>query len=218
MAPDLQSQVLADGAIVQRTGISVSNPVHLPDGIVLERHNLFAAFQKAVDGEPVPAIKDIEGVERDITLEVKDGTGILTYGSNRVAFPQAGLLSKRRETRQQLVADILKKNTLTLHACDRLQTTIEKPDYSEGDFFDARAILIAAPEAFATGLREKASKKVGGTRNSFSSSSRISFRRKRHIGIILPPNELRLRILLSLSTKSLRESEQHALPTIRVPP
>ncbi len=161
MAPDLQSQVLADGAIVQRTGISVSNPVHLPDGIVLERHNLFAAFQKAVDGEPVPAIKDIEGVERDITLEVKDGTGILTYGSNRVAFPQAGLLSKRRETRQQLVADILKKNTLTLHACDRLQTTIEKPDYSEGDFFDARAILIAAPEAFATGLREKASKKVG---------------------------------------------------------
>jgi hypothetical protein len=52
----------------------------------------------------------------------------------------------------------LKNNSLTVHAREQLRSLISKPDYSYADFFAARKILGAAPEHFATTLREVANK------------------------------------------------------------
>ena len=37
LSKELQSDVLADGAIEEQIGIAVSTPINLPDGIVLDR-------------------------------------------------------------------------------------------------------------------------------------------------------------------------------------
>src|ERR1700722_19990083 len=89
MGQELQSDVLADRAIADQAGIAVSSPINLPEGIVLERKALFSAFQKAADGEPLPDILDIDGVKRDIKIDVQNGMAFATYGTHRVAFPQA---------------------------------------------------------------------------------------------------------------------------------
>jgi hypothetical protein len=72
LSKELQSDVLADGAIAEQAGIAVSTPIDLPEGIVLDRKNLFSAFQKAADGESIPDIVDIDGVKREIKIEVQN--------------------------------------------------------------------------------------------------------------------------------------------------
>ncbi|QOZ44770.1 hypothetical protein XH89_15770 [Bradyrhizobium sp. CCBAU 53340] len=155
----LQSDVLADGAVARESGIGISNPVHLPDGVSLDRNSLFDAFQKATDGEAIPSLKDTDGAERSLKLEIQNGNGVLSYGTNRIAFPQAALLSKKIDTRQALLTGALKGNTLTQHAAEQLNAIVSKPDYSQTDFFAARKILGGAPESFATGLHEVARNK-----------------------------------------------------------
>jgi hypothetical protein len=158
MGQELQSDVLADRAIADQAGIAVSSPINLPEGIVLERKTLFSAFQKAADGEPLPDILDIDGVKRDIKIHVQDGMAFATYGTHRVAFPQAALLSANLKRRQQILESILSNNTLTRLAREKLWPLVNKPDYSDADFFAARKILVGAPESFATVLREVANK------------------------------------------------------------
>jgi hypothetical protein len=158
MGQELQSDVLADRAIADQAGIAVSSPINLPEGIVLERKALFSAFQKAADGEPLPDILDIDGVKRDIKIDVQNGMAFATYGTHRVAFPQAALLSASLERRQQILESIISNNTLTRPAREQLRPLVTKPDYSEADFFAARKILVGAPESFATVLREVANK------------------------------------------------------------
>jgi hypothetical protein len=158
MEQELQSDVLADGAIAKQAGIALSSPINLPEGVVLERNNLFSAFQKAADGEPVPDILDIDGVKRDIKIEVQNDVVLATYGSHRVAFPQAALLSENLQKRQQTLASILENNTLTRQARKQVELLVAKPNYSRHEFFAARDILLGAPESFATALREVATK------------------------------------------------------------
>jgi hypothetical protein len=158
LGKELQSDVLADGAIAEQIGIAVSTPINLPEGIVLDRKNLFSAFQKAADGEPIPDIVDSDGVKREIKIEVQNEMAIASYGAHRIAFPQAALLSSNLVRRKQTLANILKSNSLTAQARDQLQSLISKPDYSHADFFSARKILGGAPEYFATTLREVANK------------------------------------------------------------
>ncbi|GLR86513.1 hypothetical protein [Bradyrhizobium iriomotense] len=150
----LQSDVLADGAIARESSIGISNPVHLPDGVTLDRNSLFEAFQKATDGEAIPALKDTDGAERNLKLEIQNENGVLSYGTNRIAFPQAGLLSKSPAKRRSLLTGILKGITLTRRAAEQLEQIISKQDYSQADFFAVRKILAGTPEGFATSLHE----------------------------------------------------------------
>src|SRR3954451_24938580 len=71
MAPEMQNDVLSDGAVAARAGIDLSHPIKLPDGITLERGVLFSAFQRAADGEPIPDITDAAGVKRGMRVEVE---------------------------------------------------------------------------------------------------------------------------------------------------
>ncbi|NOJ41055.1 hypothetical protein [Bradyrhizobium australiense] len=158
VGPEMQSDVLADGTVVARTGISVSNPIKLPEGIVLDRDTLFSAFQKAAAGEPQSEMRDIDGVKRDVEIIMDDRAAYLTYGTHRIAFPHAALLSTKPERRQRAMSAILKCCTLTAQARAQLQAIISKVDYSQADFFEARTILAGAPESFATSLREAADK------------------------------------------------------------
>ncbi|MGJ5134359.1 hypothetical protein [Bradyrhizobium oligotrophicum] len=158
MGQELQSDVLMDGTVAEQAGITVSTPISLPEGVVLDRNNLLSAFQKAADGEPIPDIVDLAGVKRDIKIDVQNGTAFATYGTHRVAFPQAALLSAKLERRLQILSAIVKNNTLARCAREQLQSLVSKPDYSHADFFAARRILVGAPESFATALREVANK------------------------------------------------------------
>ena len=158
MRGELQSDVLADGAIAKQAGITLSNPINLPEDLVLERKALFSAFQRAADGQSVPDIVDINGIKRDIKIEIQNDAALATYGSHRIAFPQAALLTENLQRRQQTLAVTLKNNTLTSQARDKLKSLIAKPDYSHDEFFAARDILVGAPESFATSLREAAQK------------------------------------------------------------
>lgn len=108
LSKELQSDVLADGAIAEQVGIAVSNPINLPEGVVLDRRNFFSAFQKAADGEPIQDVVDVEGVRREMKIEVQNEVAIASYGAHRIAFPQAALLSANPERRQQILAAILK--------------------------------------------------------------------------------------------------------------
>src|ERR1700756_2768305 len=86
LSKQLQSDVLADGAIAEQVGIAVSNTINLPEAIVLDRKNLFAAFQRAADGEPSSEIVDIDGAKREIMIEVQNEMTIASYGRHRIAF------------------------------------------------------------------------------------------------------------------------------------
>ncbi|WP_316225199.1 MULTISPECIES: hypothetical protein [unclassified Bradyrhizobium] len=158
LSKELQSDVLADGAIEEQIGIAVSTPINLPEDIVIDRKNLFSAFQKAADGEPIPDIVDSDGIKREIKVEVQNEMAIASYGAHRIAFPQATLLSADLERRKRALANILKTSSLTAQAREQLQSLISKPEYSHADFFAARKILGGAPEHFATALREVANK------------------------------------------------------------
>lgn len=70
LSPELQSDVLSDGTVVARTGIEVTNPIKLPEGITFDRKTLFSAFQKAADEQPTAELADIDGVKRDVQIEI----------------------------------------------------------------------------------------------------------------------------------------------------
>src|ERR1700692_941545 len=109
MAPEVQSDVLSDGAIAARAGIDLSHPIKLPEDITIDRRVLFSAFQKAADGKPVSEIVDISGVKRETKVEIEEENAFLTYGTHRIRFPLAALLSADVEKRRA-AADIILKN------------------------------------------------------------------------------------------------------------
>jgi hypothetical protein len=158
MAREVQNDVLSDGTVAARVDIDLSHPIRLPDETTIERKLLFSAFQTAADGEPIPDIPDSQGTKRDIQVEVEGDSVFLTYGTHRIGFPQAALLSAKPERRQTIAASLLNKNTLTVQACDQFDAIIGRPDYSHDDFFEACNILAASPETFADTLRAVAKK------------------------------------------------------------
>ncbi|MGF6312561.1 hypothetical protein ABIB82_006454 [Bradyrhizobium sp. i1.8.4] len=165
IGPEMQSDVLADGVIVSRSGIGVSNPIKLPENLVLDRDALFAAFKKAADGEPIPELRDVGGGIRDLKLEVGDQSAYVSYGNHRIAFPHAALLSEKLARRQRAMAAILKSNTLATQWRDELLAVVNKPNYTQADFFAARTILAGSPETFTTLLREAANRGTIGRKD-----------------------------------------------------
>ena len=93
LSPELQSDVLSDGTVVAQTGIEVTNPIKLPQGITFDRQTLFSAFQKAADEQPAAELTDIDGVKRDVQIEIDSESAYVTFDTNRVRFPHAVLLS-----------------------------------------------------------------------------------------------------------------------------
>ncbi|MGY3233321.1 hypothetical protein ACVMAJ_000211 [Bradyrhizobium sp. USDA 4448] len=158
VGPEMQSDVLADGEIVRRTGIDVSSPIKLPEGLVLDRDALFAAFKKAADGEPVPKLRDVRGRIRDLKLDVDDQSAYVSYGHHRITFPHAALLSEKPARRDRAMVAILKSCTLATEQRAELLAVVNKPNYCQADFFAARVILAGSPETFATSLREAANR------------------------------------------------------------
>lgn len=156
MAQEVQNDVLSDGAVATCMGIDLSHPIRLPDDITIERSLLFAVFQKAADGEAIPDILDSKGTKREIQVEVEGDSAFLTYGTHRIRFSQAALLSERPHRRQAIATSLLNNNTLTIQARQQFEAIISKPDYSHEDFFTASNILETSPETFADALREVA--------------------------------------------------------------
>ena len=62
LSTEVQSSVLSDGVIAARMSIDLSHPIRLPEDITVDRTVLFAAFQRAADGEPTPEILDTGGL------------------------------------------------------------------------------------------------------------------------------------------------------------
>jgi len=88
LSTQVQSAVLSDGVIAAQMGVELSHPIRLPEDITIDRNVLFAAFQRAADGEPIPAIVDTDGAKRDMMLEIEGDAIVLTYGTHRSLFPK----------------------------------------------------------------------------------------------------------------------------------
>jgi hypothetical protein len=158
MAREVQNDVLSDGTIAAHIAIDLSHPIRLPDEVTIERKLLFSAFQAAADGEPIPEIIDSQDTKRDIQVEIEGDSAFLIYGTRRIRFPQAALLSARPERRRAIATSLLNNNTLTIQAREQFDAIIGHPDYSHDDFFAACNILASSPETFADTLREVAKK------------------------------------------------------------
>jgi hypothetical protein len=158
MAPEVQSDVLLDGTIAARTGITLSHPIKLPENVVVDRTALFSAFQQAADGVSISEITDIDGIKHTIKVEIEGESAVLNYGTHNIRFPQATLLSSNIEKRRAAAEIILKNNSLTVQARRELDAIIGKADFSHRDFFAATTILSGSPESFATALRDVANK------------------------------------------------------------
>jgi hypothetical protein len=158
MAPEVQNDVLSGGTVAARVKIDLSHPITLPDEITIERPVLFSAFQRAADGEPIADILDSQGVKREMQVEIEGDSAFLTYGTHRIRFPQAALLSAKPERRRAIAVSILDNNTLTIQARRQFDVILSQSDYSHDDFFAACNILVASPENFAGALREVAKK------------------------------------------------------------
>jgi hypothetical protein len=158
LSTDVQNAVLSDGAIAARMGIDLSHPLRLPGDITIDRSSLFTAFQRAADGEPIPEIFDSQGVKQVMQVEIEGDSAVLTYGTDRVTFPQAILLAADPARRRAAAASIVQNFTLTMQALAQFESIIGQSTYTHNDFFAACKILASAPEPFADALRDTAKK------------------------------------------------------------
>jgi hypothetical protein len=158
MAPEVQNDVLSDGLIAAHSGIKLTHPIKLPEGVTIDRTALFSAFQKTADGISVSKIIDIDGVEHAVQVQIEGDNAVLSYGRHNIRFPQAALLSSDIDRRRAVADIMLKSNSLTLQAREEFNVIINKVNFSHIDFFSATTILSSSPESFATALRDVANK------------------------------------------------------------
>jgi hypothetical protein len=156
LSKEMQSSVLSDGTIASKVGIDVSHPIRLPDGITIDRTLLFDAFRCAADQEPASEIVDVNGVRRNMEVEIERDDAVLVWDKNRVKFPQAALLSGNFARRMETAARITARSTLTVEARAEFEAFIAKEPFAHDDFFAACEILLGAPESFSDSLMEAA--------------------------------------------------------------
>ncbi len=156
LSTEVQNAVLSDGVIAARMDVDLSHPVRLPEDIIVDRTVLFTAFQCAADGEPIPEIIDTSGVKRDMNLEIEGDAAVLTYGTHRVSFPQAVLLSVNPSRRREAATQLAHRFTLSIQSRGQFEAIIARTPYTHDDFFDACNILLSAPELFADALKDAA--------------------------------------------------------------
>lgn len=153
----VQSDVLADGTIAARFDLPVTQPVQLLDQVTVNRTLLFDAFQKATDGQPLPALVDNDGKPLDISITMEADAAVIVRGSKRSVFPFAALMSSDPETRVAILTKALAHHSLARDERARLEVVLRRPSYSDRDFMAAIKLLTASPESFMSGLRDKAS-------------------------------------------------------------
>ena len=86
LSADVQNAVLSDGTIAARMGIDLSHPLRLPGNITIERSVLFAAFQHAADGKPIPDIYDSKGSKRTMQVAIEADNAIFLTASIELRF------------------------------------------------------------------------------------------------------------------------------------
>ena len=107
----LLSDVLADGAIAKRFGLTLINPIRLGDQ-AFRRANVFEAFQAATDGAPVPALVDENNAPVEVRISIDDqGDGHLEIGARDWRFPHAALLCTDLVKRMKVLEVCLSKHT-----------------------------------------------------------------------------------------------------------
>ena len=89
-------------------------------------------------------------------LEIEGDAAVLTYGTHRVSFPQAILLSANPSRRREAATQLAHRFTLSIQSRAQLKNIIDRTPYTHHDFFDACNILLSAPEPFADALKEAA--------------------------------------------------------------
>jgi hypothetical protein len=114
LSPAMQNDVLTDGAIAERVKLSLSHPIKLAGTATVERFHLFDLFQKAADGQALPAeIEDTAGAKYPIEVAIDGDAAIVTIAQNAIRFPLASLLTSNTQKRMALGADSLSRHTLT---------------------------------------------------------------------------------------------------------
>lgn len=153
----VQSDVLADGTIAAHFNIPVSQPAQLSEELTIDRTLLLSAFQKAADGEPLPAIVDDDGNSLDVKITIDADAAVIAYRDKHWRFPYAAFRSSDPSRRLATLARYLAQHTLANVERAQLEALLAQQDYSDRDFLTAVTLLSASPESFATGLRQKAS-------------------------------------------------------------
>jgi hypothetical protein len=163
MPRTLHSDVLADGAIVDRFHIEAGRPTQLSEQDVIDSKILFAAFRNAADGKPPVPIINQAGVCLNANVRIDaDGAGVVEIGSRGWRFSHAALLTSDPDRRLAALDLALLHHTLCQRDAVELRDRAARPHYSDDDFAQALRFLASSPEAFSAKLRTKlAIRKVG---------------------------------------------------------
>jgi len=149
----LLSDVLADGAIAKRFGLTLINPIRLGDQ-AFRRANVFEAFQAATDGAPVPALVDENNAPVEVRISIDDqGDGHLEIGARDWRFPHAALLCTDLVKRMKVLEVCLSKHTLVQRDEAELREIVSRTKFSHDDFFKVVTTLSSSPESFAENLK-----------------------------------------------------------------
>src|SRR4051794_8842115 len=90
----LRQDVLADRVITDEFKIGTNNPIRLAGDFAFDRHILFQAFQRCVDGLELQPLQTMAGSTFQGKVSVdENGTGIVEYDNHRASFEGAGLFS-----------------------------------------------------------------------------------------------------------------------------
>jgi hypothetical protein len=157
LSPAMQNDVLSDGAIAKHIKLSLSHPVKLGSVATVDRPKLFELFQKAADGQALPAeIEGASGAKHPIQVAIDGDATVVTIAQNAIRFPLAALLTSNPQKRRALGAECILRHTLTVENRRAFAALVGKEDFSDDDFFAANLILGASPESFAADLHQKA--------------------------------------------------------------
>src|SRR5687767_2906333 len=89
----VRSAVLADGSIAKKYDLTISRPIHLPNGSI-DRDVLLSAFTAAADWDsPTVELKGDVPITARVWVQ-RDDSCIVSTGKNRIRFPHAALLSR----------------------------------------------------------------------------------------------------------------------------
>ena len=87
LSPRLRSDVLADGTIAAKCDVSTKHPTQIAEGLVVLREDLLAAFRCAVDGLPIPKLRDQGGADTGVTIVINpDGSATVEAGTRKLRF------------------------------------------------------------------------------------------------------------------------------------
>jgi hypothetical protein len=152
----LRSDVLEDGSISSTCGFTAKRQVQATDEIVIDRDELFAALRNA---SKVPVTCRFHGpndalVDATITIN-EDGSATLEIAGKQIRFPWVALLSSDADERLAQLDKFLHRYPLSDGDAASLRNLVYRPDYSDGDFWEAAKLFESSPETFVERVTEK---------------------------------------------------------------